>query len=218
MKGYIQILLVCLAIIGLRCGGSPLAGSGSQTTNSILVAVRDDSIKGRAEPGLAVDLFSADYDPLYDVGYRARVRAGEDSLFAFTGLDTNETYALLAVLDDSTCGVYLSGLSLGAGDGRSSQRKYAFSETESISGTVQNIPEGLPMSQVVVYLQATPFGARADTTGRFSIDFVPRAHYRVRADIVFDTMNPPYTGGPVSDDWFEVSTKEGPAEVVVELR
>jgi hypothetical protein len=161
-----------------------MAGSGSQTTNGVILSVCNDTIRGSTQPGLVVMLLSDDYSPLSDIGYRAQITVGADSVFEFTGLEKGKKYGLLTVFPDSTKGLYISDL-IPHFDSTSFVRKvFLFDSLGSVSGSIKDLSGKNQGNVVEVYIRGTPFIGYFDSQRRFYIDNCPLGKFYIVAVLV----------------------------------
>ncbi len=186
----ILILFISAAAVQLGCSSSPVAGSGSQTTNGVAVTIGKDSIYGVAQPGMSVELVGKNYNPIADSGYRSALFTGEDSLFAFAGLDSGVEYGLFAISSDSTQGVFISGLVI-SGDNDGFNAHYNLTRTGSVEGRVITQKEQQRAYSMVFFIPGSPFATRPDDSLVFSFDNLPPGNYRIKAGYFFDTVQLP---------------------------
>ena len=167
------VLFTMMSFIVSCTGNGPMSGSGSQTTNSITVAVRADSITVTGERDLTVQIYAAGYVPVDDSGYAdTGMLCGGSCLFSalppdtYTVLVTDPVERVSAIVQHIQVtgtgnDVYTDSLEPGG----------------SLGGTVQL--NGQPLIAGFVYVKGTPFSTVSNETGTYRLSPLPFGSYRL---------------------------------------
>ncbi|MFP4417320.1 MAG: hypothetical protein ACOC4C_03680 [Fibrobacterota bacterium] len=190
-----RFVLFALATIIFHYGcSSPVAGSGSQTTNGLVVSMRNDSVWGVGRPDMTVELLSTDYLPINDNGYRAYITIDADSTFTFFGLDSSKTYNMFAFVDDSSSAIYISQLQPHVDSSVFVNRTYEYSSTGSVTGTLVVDKEQTRVPSLI-YFVGTPFMASVSGEQMFRLANIPLGRYHLKS------VNELNIGSPITGPW-----------------
>ncbi len=171
MKQLLFLFACCLFCLA-GCSMGPLGGSGSQTTNGVVVATVSNEITIIAKSGSTVNVFSSGYSPFCH-NYSDSVIL-QDSIYVFDSLQ-NGSYTVL-VRGDGGKAVIFQDVPV---DSMHEYRKTdSLQITGTISGSVTRSDSSLH-EEYLIYIEGTPFFCNAASQEKFVLDSVPLASYNM---------------------------------------
>ena len=178
MKFTLTIAVFALfALLFTGCNGrGDVAGSGSQTTNGVTVAVQSGTITVSGKAGLKVMVYSNDYLPY------------NDSLFADTNLINDNQCTFNALPADSYTVLIadsaqeLSAIFQNIRVDESSHSSYTdtLGSGGSVSGKIRL--EGQPTPNAIAYIKGTPFFTESNDSGRYAFPSLPFGDYDIAVE------------------------------------
>jgi hypothetical protein len=173
---------MALAVLAAGClaAGSGLGGceggTSSETVGFVEAVPGSGGISGRADAGIAVSLYAADFQPHLDLGYADTVTADREGAFAFAGLEPG-SYRLFARRPSDGHAAMISDLVIPpASDG---MRRAALEPTGTLSGS---ITDDTAAYLGWVHAPGTPFFGTGDNRMRYALTGLPPGTYRVVKD------------------------------------
>jgi hypothetical protein len=168
----IVILLTMVSLI-VNCTNGPVSGSGSQTTNSITLAVRADSITVTGERDMTVQIYAAGYVPVDESGYAdTGMLSGGSCLFSALPPDT---YTVLVTDPVEKVSAIVQHIQV-TGNGNDIYTD-SLEPVGSLGGAIQL--NGQPLIAGIVYVKGTPFSTVSNETGTYRLSPLPFGSYRL---------------------------------------
>jgi hypothetical protein len=148
--------------------------AGSETTNGITVAVIDRSVEVKTEKTMMISLHAASYLPFSRSGYAASMLVDSSGSFSFTVPDTG-CYNLYARDTATRHGALLQHIPVfdstnGYVDSAAFDSLYRVYGIVTFSDT--------PQVRGVVYAPGSPLFDSTDSSGRYSISYIPKGNIR----------------------------------------
>lgn len=185
-------VIVIITLLILQCG-SPVAGSGTQTTNGIYVTVASNSVQGYLysvdnenvrknvtdTADVELILFSENYQPYDSQGF-SKVLVIDDTGAFFADSLQDGNYNLLSVNNTDSTSVIFKGLTV-TGLHEDYSKDMLFSRWRSIKVTIDDSSR-LDVPYKGVYIPGTPFFSIASNSDTFCLDKISSETYKVFAD------------------------------------
>ncbi len=185
-------VIILIALLILQCG-SPVAGSGTQTTNGICVTVASNSVQGQLysvdnenvrknvtnAADIEIILFSEDYQPYDSQGFSKTLVIDDTGAFFADSLQ-NGKYNLLSVNNRDSTSVIFNGLTV-TGLHEDYSKDMLFSRWRSIKVTINDFSR-LDVPYKGVYIPGTPFFSVASNSDTFYLEKISTGRYQVFAD------------------------------------
>lgn len=185
-------VIITISLLILQCG-SPVAGSGTQTTNGICVTVASNSVKGQLysvdnedvrknvtdAADIELTLFSENYQPYDSQGFSKLLVIDDTGAFFADSLQ-NGIYNLLSVNNTDSTTVIFQGLTV-TGSQENLSKEILFSRWQPIKVTITDSSR-LNVPYKGVYIPGTPFFSIASNSDTFCFEKIPTGSYEVFAD------------------------------------
>lgn len=174
-------LILLLFLIGVfSCTEEPgllVGGSGSDTPNSLAVWTEGNEIGCLADSGTVVSVFSADYNPSTDSGFKQTVVVDEYGNSRFRDLNSGR-YAVLGV-SGRDLSAYISRIVVSAGSNLDTVHG-EFQNNGEIIGTVTD-SLGRAIDALPIYFRASPYQDTTDSSGRFHLHGIAEGAFELRS-------------------------------------
>ena len=165
-------VLIAACALHFCCSNPQMAGS--ETTNGITVAVIDRSVEVKTEKTIMISLHAASYLPFKDSGYATSMLVDSGGSFSFAVPDTGY-YNLYARDTTTQQGALLQHIPVfdstnGYTDSAGFDSLYRVYGIVTFSDT--------PQVKVVVYAPGSPLFDSTDSSGSYSISYIPKGNIR----------------------------------------
>jgi hypothetical protein len=176
-------IVVCLMLNCNMTGASSdddMAGTGSETTNRLVINTSSDALWGTAKQGMTVSLFSTDYVPGGDSGYAASCIADGAGHFGFFSIEEG-AYNVLAIDSSVQSGAFIADIPISPVID-TAYFSAEFEKTGAIDGTVYL--NSTPIESAFVYIKGLPYSDSTDESGRYDFNMIPHGVYIVESEVI----------------------------------
>jgi hypothetical protein len=189
-------------VVGCSSGTGDIAGA-SETTNGIVVASWNASVSIEAAPGVAVSIYSENYEPVFRQGVSEVGVTDSTGHILFDSLIPGHYNVLARNLTQSTA-AFVPAVAVFSD---SSSRRPARLDT---SGSIEGVVSGV-IGVIAVFVTGSPFQTMVDQSGTFSLQGIPAGVYRLHARQIVT----PIKTDPVYADSSMVTVLRGERSILV---
>jgi hypothetical protein len=166
-------------VVGCSSGAGDIAGA-SETTNGIVVASGNASVSVEAVPGVAVSIYSENYEPVFRQGASWVGVTDSTGHILFDSLIPGYYNVLARDLTQSTA-AFVPAVAVFSDS--SSRRPARLDTTGSIEGVVSGV-----IGVIAVFVNGSPFQTMVDQSGTFLLQGIPAGLYRLHARQIVTPM------------------------------
>ncbi len=177
---HLTIYLLLAFVLSCSNGGEGIAGA-SETTNGIEVMAAAYSITLTARPGVSASLYSSNYDPALQIGYKNTMVTGDSITCTFNSLLPGD-YNLLVTDLNSQNAAFITSIPIYKDSAKTSTS--IMTTTGSINGIVQG-----SRGYVAVFIYGSPFYSNVNQAGEFTLPNIPQGTFEVHAAVIFTPMS-----------------------------
>lgn len=175
MKRLTVIFAFLFCVLVFRCT-SNIAGTETTNGDGFTITASTNYIEGTAPNGFMVELYSSDFYPHTNKGYKKSTTIDSNMIYKFTNLESG-TYNLYCHSVTNDTSVFIQKIHIDELNGTNTDT-IDFTTTGSVSGNLIDT-NSEPIQNAHVYIIGSPFYTVTNNSGSYTINEIPAGSYKI---------------------------------------